>query len=165
MNGYKTCPECGTDHRNAIPKCGCGYVWGKLKKVESKDPLHLYCAYESGSNRCRYLGTLSDSTNGGGPYYCSAHYHLTDPHLGAAITHKSHEDYPRADFSVESIPMGLVARVHALAAKRTGIAPVRYQSPNPGKAWAYRLKQREESGEDLPVIAKAMWREVVDGGK
>ena len=32
---------------------------------------------------------------------------------------------------------------------------------NPNHAWAYRLKAREEAGEELPKFSREAWREVL----
>lgn len=150
----KECPKCETEHRLHIKKCGCGYVFGsKQPATQDRDPMHGCCAYSTGTSRCHYPGTFSDSTNGGSEFYCTAHYHLDDPTLGATIVYRSHEDYPRPDYSVAAVKRRYELRTLNAIAKRKGVKATKYQASTPGKDWAYRVLERKSEGETLAVIA------------
>lgn len=49
-----------------------------------------------------------------------------------------------------------------MAKQATAIADeIRARPERTAKAWAWRLKQREESGESLPKYLKAAWRQAL----
>lgn len=158
----KECPKCETEHRLHIKKCGCGHVFGvKQSRDEERDPMRGCCEYSTGTSRCHYPGTLSDGTNGGGRWFCSAHDRETEPAVGAAIVYKSQEDYPRPDWSVNAVNRRYELRVHKAMADHKGAKATAYNPSTPGKDWARRVLERIARGERLPVIAESMAIETV----
>lgn len=151
----KECPKCGSEHRLHIKKCGCGHVFGsKQAQQPERDPMHGCCEYSTGTSRCHYPGTFSDSTNGGGRWFCSAHDRESDPSLAAAIVHRSHEDYPRPDWSVNAVKRRYELRVAKKMAEHRGAKATKYHASTPGKDWAKRILERIRNGEDLPMISR-----------
>lgn len=158
----KECPKCGSEHRLHIKKCGCGHQFGtKQEQAPDRDPMHGCCEYSTGTSRCHYPGTFSDSTNGGGRWFCSAHDRESDPAMGAAIVHKSHEDCPRPDWSARAVNRRYELRTQKAMAEHKGAKGTKYHPSTPGKDWAKRILERIHRGERLPVIAEAMAKEVV----
>ena len=150
----KECPKCETEHRLHIKKCGCGYVFGsKQQATPDRDPMHGCCAYSTGTSRCHYPGTFSDSTSGGGEFYCAAHYHLDDPSTGAAIVYRSQEEYPRPDYSIADVRRRYELRTLKAIADHKGAKATRYHASTPGKDWAHRIMERQANGETLAIIA------------
>lgn len=98
---YKICPRCKAEHKASTPKCGCGYSWAE-KQAQAYDPYHHHCAYTTSDNRrCHYLGAVSKSTTGSGPWYCCAHSDVLDEgasgaKAGAQIVDQSRRDHPSA---------------------------------------------------------------------
>ena len=66
----RVCQDCGTTLSPRATYCGCG--WGKKKRVDTQ-PFDPRCAYENNAERCRYPGSISAGTLGGGPWYCRVH--------------------------------------------------------------------------------------------
>lgn len=158
----KDCPKCGAEHRLHIKKCGCGHQFGSKQEAEPvRDPMHGCCEYSTGTSRCHYPGVFSDSTNGGGKWYCTAHERETDPAMGAAIVHKSQEDFPRPDWSVNAVKRRYELRTIKAMAEHKGAKASKYCPSTPGKDWAKRVLERIQRGEQLPVIAEAMANEVL----
>lgn len=162
MTKIKECPKCGAEHRLHIKKCGCGHDFGSKQAQEpSRDPMHGCCEYSTGTSRCHYPGTFSDGTNGGGRWFCSAHDRETDQAMAAAIVHKSHEDFPRPDWSANAARRRYELRTIKAMEAHKGAKSTRYQASKPGKDWAGRVLERIQRGEQLPIIAEAMARDVL----
>lgn len=158
----KECPKCGAEHRLHIKRCGCGHQFGQMQdKAPERDPMHGCCEYSTGTSRCHYPGTFSDGTNGAGRWYCSAHDKESDPALGAAIVHKSHEDFPRPDWSNRAVHRRHELKVQKGMADARGMKATKYKASTPGKDWARRILERIENGEQLPIIAEAMAKEAL----
>lgn len=158
----KECPKCETEHRLHIKKCGCGHVFGSRQtQQEDRDPMRGCCEYSTGTSRCHYPGTFSDSTNGGGRWYCSAHDRESDPSMGAAIVHKSHEDYPRPDWSLDAVRRRYELRTLKAMADHKGAKATKYNPSTPGKDWAKRVLERIRRGETLPVIAESFAKQAL----
>lgn len=158
----KECPKCGAEHRLHIKKCGCGHQFGQLaRQEEDRDPMRGCCEYSTGTSRCHYPGTFSDGTNGGGRWFCSAHDRETDPAMAAAIVHKSQEDFPRPDWSVNAVKRRYELRTQKAMADHKGKKATKYCASTPGKDWAKRVLERIQRGEQLPVIAEAMAKEAL----
>ena len=64
---YKSCPNCGTEHKEHIKKCGCGYEW---KSQESKVFNHNTGCSVIG---CPMPGTITDSVRGSETWFCRYH--------------------------------------------------------------------------------------------
>lgn len=161
----KECPHCGAEHRLHIKKCGCGHQFGQQAKEEPRDPMHGCCAYSTGTSRCHYPGTFSSSTNGGGKFYCSAHSRETDPGLAASIVHKSHEDYPRPDWSTGAVMRRYELKVQKGMADSKHAKATKYQASKPGKDWAKRVIERQRNGESMPILAIEFAKEVLGMNK
>lgn len=162
MKGYKTCPECGAEHKLRIPTCGCGYTWGKYNEGPAHDPMHGCCSYMAGTSRCHYPGSFSDSLKGDGTWYCAKHQETRDPLEADRIVHDSHEEIPRPDYSIQAIrrrsELAFLKKFHAY----TGNRPTKFNPSTPGKDWAHRVLEREAQGEQLPWIAVSFAKEVVN---
>ena len=158
----KECPKCGAEHRMHIKKCGCGHQFGQMQAHEpERDPMLGCCEYSTGTSRCHYPGTFSSATTGGGKWYCSAHDHESDPAMGAAIVHKSQEDFPRPDWSVNAVKRRYELKVQKAIAEHKGAKSTKYESSKPGKDWAHRVLERIARGEQLPVISEAIAKEAL----
>lgn len=150
----KECPKCETEHRQHIKKCGCGYVFGSRQaEPDDYDPMHGCCAYSTGTSRCHYPGTFSDSTNGGAPFYCHAHYHESDPAIGASIVYRSHEEYQAPDYSINAVKRRYEIRTLKNIAEHKVKVATKYNASAPGKDWAHRVLERKSRGEEMPIIA------------
>lgn len=151
----KECPKCGAEHRLHIKKCGCGHQFGSAKRESEpmRDPMHGCCAYTTGTSRCHYPGTFSSATNGAGPFYCSAHSTETDPAIGAVIVGKSHEEYPRPDWSVNAVRRRYELRVLKNVADNKHRKATKYVPSKPGKDWARRILERQHDGEEMQILA------------
>lgn len=102
MLATKECPKCGTEHRSAIRKCGCGYVWQAPKLGPAIDPMHGCCDYNQNGRRCHYAGAWSSSTVGTGPWYCTHHARGVGAPEGGDIIRQSHIDAPNPDYSLNA---------------------------------------------------------------
>lgn len=58
---------------------------------------YIRCEWVSDYERCRYPGTLSPNTRGGGPWFCRGHFGCDDPVLGAQIVSQSN-NYARPTY-------------------------------------------------------------------
>lgn len=161
----KECPSCGTEHKLHIKKCGCGHQFGlHLAKQEDRDPMRGCCEYSTGTSRCHYPATFSDGTNGGGRWYCSAHDRESDQAMGAAIVHKSQEDYPRPDWSVNAVRRRYELRTIKSMAENKGSKASQYEASKPGKDWARRILERLDRGDEMPIIARTMAEQALGMG-
>lgn len=77
----RACPECGSGLRN--PKaCACGWTAAPTSTGsggKSSDPDWWRCADTLLGQRCGLAGTMSHSTQGGGPWYCAQHFRKEAP--------------------------------------------------------------------------------------
>lgn len=101
----KICPKCGDEHPVSATYCGCGHKWGGSSRDYAAssgpvDPMYGCCDWTSDGQRCHYPGTHSDSTQGGGPWYCAGHAKCTDGKLGHDIVEQSRRDLPQPDYSL-----------------------------------------------------------------
>lgn len=160
----KKCPQCGTEHKLRIARCGCGHEWVKRGETEpAHDPMLGCCTYTAGALRCHYPAAFGSSTKGGGRLYCQAHAAGVSPDMGALIVERSHRDYPSPDWSAEAVKARAVEQVlkdaeafrHARAARHD----------NSGNGWALNILDRVERGEPVPLIAEQFAREVVGDQK
>lgn len=72
MNFDQQCPKChGVLETDGT--CSCGY--GVKRRPRNVVPeVSLTCPYNDHGNICGDVGSLSDSTNGSGPWYCPRHF-------------------------------------------------------------------------------------------
>ena len=64
------CPECGDVLSIGARACACG--WRKAGKKEQGPDLN--CPFNDHGYVCGIRGSLSESLNGSGPWYCPAHF-------------------------------------------------------------------------------------------
>lgn len=163
MSELKTCPQCGAEHKLRIARCGCGYQWVKPGASEpARDPMRGCCAYTAGALRCHYPAAYGASLNGSGLRYCSAHAAGVSADMGARIVERSHVDYPNPDWSVEATRARVVEQTRQKMLENNTRRASRHESSAPGKGWAYRIMERIEQGDPVPMIAEQMARRVVD---
>jgi hypothetical protein len=98
---------------------GCGHVVNRTGKAAAQaDTDELRCAWVSGSVRCHYAGTISESTVGAGPWYCAGHADALTAEfpmdVGEKVTRQSVEDYPSPSFRFEARRL---AALRAMAAR------------------------------------------------
>lgn len=68
------CPDCGEGLRPKARKCSCGWTQSTGYSSPSVNAMDLFrCAWEVNGQRCRYVGSVSHSTLGQGPWYCGGH--------------------------------------------------------------------------------------------
>lgn len=74
------------------------------------DPEYGWCAWRSGE-RCRYPGTSTLNTRGGGPWYCAGHLQCNDAIAGAQMVEASIRDCgERPNYTLAGRRLGLHAR-------------------------------------------------------
>ncbi len=137
MTTPSACPDCGERLKPRASSCPCGW---KAPVSASRagavagpyvDPFYGCCAWESGGQRCRYPGTVAHSIHGGGPYYCSAHFHNADPLVGGQIVDESIRDFPSVpDYSVDGRRASIFARWRAEEEARRAADGGRYGGPS-----------------------------------
>jgi hypothetical protein len=81
------CPECATHGSADEPARSASYAMG-----------YKLCEWEASGERCRFPGTMSNATNGSGPWFCQAHFFCHNGGDGARIVDASrtyrHETIP-----------------------------------------------------------------------
>jgi hypothetical protein len=103
----RECPECSRFLPASAKSCpSCGYQIEAEKSVKV-DADHGRCEWRAGGVRCHYAGSMSDSTVGGGPWYCGAHMmaarHSEHPQeAGARIVQKSQDAVPTPNYSPDA---------------------------------------------------------------
>jgi hypothetical protein len=140
----KRCPECST------------HIGVKRKSAPGSHPEHdTRCAWNINGDRCRYPGTISGSTNGGGPWYCSEHFSVSDVRTGAALVGESvryltqtREERAAADLARLNAEAAQYCADHGLdtVAKMREFARTAFQQRKPNTAGTVR-GDREESAE------------------
>lgn len=132
MSTTKTCPRCGAEHAQRIPRCGCGYEWSTATRATTTvvaDPMHGCCEFESSGDRCHYPGTFNTSTSGGGRWVCRAHSQENTPEMAYAIIQQSQRDIPAPDYSLKARKKASdKAFLHQIDAKYLGWAPEKYRA-------------------------------------
>lgn len=75
----KICPQCNfpSKSENECDKCGVQFkdIRGK-RSADKMPPIDRFCPFNDHGNVCGKVGSISDSTLGYGPWYCSEHYWL-----------------------------------------------------------------------------------------
>lgn len=71
MNSEIVCPKCKGILEND-GTCSCGY--GKRRNTGSSKEVDRSCPWNDHGLICGRIGSMSDSTLGDGPWYCSQHY-------------------------------------------------------------------------------------------
>ena len=70
---YDECPKCHGVLEND-GSCSCGYGVKRRGPKASTDKIDRTCPWNDHGNICGLVGSLSDATNGQGPWYCSKHF-------------------------------------------------------------------------------------------
>jgi hypothetical protein len=128
------------------------------------------CAWIGDGLQCRNPGAFSNSTVGGGPWYCREHWGRNDPIAGADIVQESVQRH--ASGVPDFVAIVTASRKHYLAgALPDGPQMSRDQaresfrhighSPADPKAWAHRILERVEAGERVPQLSVAFAREAL----
>lgn len=70
----KRCPKCKTLNPLGSTECdGCGVIFADIRG--SKQPsIDRLCPWNDHGHVCGLVGSLSDATNGSGPWYCAKHF-------------------------------------------------------------------------------------------
>jgi hypothetical protein len=91
MKKRATCPKCHVALEGAGISCAdCGWSERAERSERQRlDPQRFQCAWVADGLRCRYPGTIAQSTNGTGPHYCRWHYQCADPVHGARLVQES----------------------------------------------------------------------------
>src|SRR3990167_3807344 len=67
------CPKCKAVNPSGAKECdGCGVVFADIRS--GAVIVNLDCSWNDYGAICGRRGSLSDATNGQGPWYCSEHY-------------------------------------------------------------------------------------------
>jgi hypothetical protein len=80
-------------------RCKCGWA---MKASPAFADANFGCCEWIGDGRCHYAGSVSTSTNGKGPWYCTAHSGCDDPALGAQIVEESKIKVPNPDYGFDA---------------------------------------------------------------
>lgn len=70
---YKYCPRCSQPLEDDGSCPGCSYGHKRQQQVSAKT-VNPECPWNDHGLRCNRLGSMSDATNGAGPWYCGRHY-------------------------------------------------------------------------------------------
>jgi hypothetical protein len=71
------CPKCGIAAYDGTSCGACRFSPdSKISGKPPPDPMHLICEHVAQGQRCAELGTFSQGTYGGGPWYCYRHFPL-----------------------------------------------------------------------------------------
>ena len=89
------CPKCGGTRNPADRECGdCGVVFKDIRGGRGSRsfdaPVDRNCPWNDHGQICGDIGSVSDATNGSGPWYCSRHYWQMKGYgdVGAAVPAK-----------------------------------------------------------------------------
>lgn len=156
------CPDCSADLKPRSTACECG--WRKEFKARRYDGDStargadfepLCCQWEADGRRCRYPGTISADTHGGGRWYCAAHDQCADPLLGAQIVEQSHREHgPRVGWSHASAKAASI-RHATVEAQAAGFGDVGRDEGLDALRRFAGLKRIPDSGRRSPAYAPA----------
>lgn len=98
------CPKCNAANPPGATECeSCAVQFKDLKRGSRSAPvINLNCAWHSG---CGLRGSMSDCTNGAGPWYCSEHYWLLKgqkPRLNPPVSYR--ETWYRQHKTADQLP-------------------------------------------------------------
>lgn len=71
------CPKCSFINEPRVKQCGdCGVVFAGIRggRGSEQRQIDLTCPFNDHGIVCGKPGSMSDTTNGAGPWYCSDHY-------------------------------------------------------------------------------------------
>jgi hypothetical protein len=113
--------------------------------VVRRDSGLLGCDWSVDGVQCKYPGTISSSTTGTGPWYCTGHFQCSDAEEGRAIWADSERFVPPARNALPKFPSTPSFTKHL-----------------DGLDWARAIQARHAGGELVPVRALEMAREVLE---
>ena len=124
--------------------------------MNTTDPDRHLCAFEFMGRRCCFPGVVTDSTTGGGRWFCMGHFRAHDQIRRMEVFHASFHQAPPPAAMPPPPYDGLTveqARAQCMALLRQMV------NKPPSKAWAYRLQAKHNAGEPLlPVQLELMNR-------
>ena len=72
------CPKCGFINQHGATECDdCGVQFVDIRAgrgAARQDKIDRTCPWNDHGNICGLVGSLSDTTNGQGPWYCAKHF-------------------------------------------------------------------------------------------
>lgn len=71
------CPKCKQLNLHGANECvSCGVVFAHIRggRGTQAQEIERTCPWNDHGHICGLVGSLSDATNGGGPWYCATHY-------------------------------------------------------------------------------------------
>lgn len=80
-----SCPDCDKTLMAGAKRCSCGWTEGKEFAID------LCCPFNDHGHICGERGSMSDCTNGAGPWYCSGHYWRLK---GIVVTQRTQQTQP-----------------------------------------------------------------------
>ena len=70
----KKCPKCKTPNPLGLGECGnCGVIFADIRS-DGQQEVARPCPWNDHGDICGKVGSLSNATNGSGPWYCPEHY-------------------------------------------------------------------------------------------
>ena len=71
----RSCPRCSQPIGEEARSCeGCGWKDRRSGQADRFDPFRFVCSHEDRGQRCANVATMSQSTLGGGPWFCHEHF-------------------------------------------------------------------------------------------
>lgn len=70
----KICPKCSFPSESNTECDKCGVQFGDVKNGRGADRIDLFCPWNDHGRTCGKRGSVSETTNGTGPWYCSEHF-------------------------------------------------------------------------------------------
>lgn len=71
------CPKCKTINQQGATECdSCGVIFADIRggRGHKQPEIIRPCPWNDHGDICGLIGSLSDSTNGSGPWYCAKHF-------------------------------------------------------------------------------------------
>lgn len=156
------CPECGLPLASPFKSCRCG--WGKEAKAMLAQK-HM-CVWRNRGEPCQAVGICSDSTVGGGPWYCRDHYaDLKGWERADAPRTADKEPIEEVDKRVSRVVPRLPGESDhdwSMRCKEYVLAFVRRQvARKPDTSWARKVMARQAAGEMMPIQSLQYAQEVL----
>lgn len=152
MSRTRACGSCGTSNAATARECkSCGQVFGRYVPEESTGS-DTQCSWTDHGSRCSHDGTISESTVGGGPWYCRRHNALRFGRPDPGVFLPPPRDLSGYGIRPESDEINFADRARAYL--REQMAQFAQQATNRrSKDWATRILERWTSGETMPEIS------------
>lgn len=85
------CPKCKTINAQGSKECdGCGVIFADIKSGAVQ--VNLECPWNDHGAICGNRGSISDSLNGAGPWYCSKHYWKLKGYVVSDVKQQSYRE-------------------------------------------------------------------------